>query len=442
MENTFKQYIGTRAVAASFSTGKAAYKHDIRQTLKKNVSQELSKDNVILIDNIQGQAIETVINKKMQPYIDEYNQKQRRKDRKITGTYTEWHNQNKTLKKTRFIYEFVGQIGEHEDLGKAYYEAQGEERAKLRQEFIKIYTEEIQDFKERYPHLEIQWATIHFDEEAGTPHFHLAITPYGEFEKQGLSLKVSIGRALECDGIMRVKDKKEAEREGGYQLTKLYNQVRRGMEQKHILSMGFQVKEHQHGRKHQTTEEWEAIQELKAEKEIAQKETDRAKQEAKAYTDYSKELKDIHEAASRDSYKPQEVERVTVGTFKKKEVIQMSEDNFQSLKSSADVKAIERQVQTKIQEQQKAAEKLVQNLTTDKEEEMQTQIQNLQQQLAKAKDEIKEKEKAIEKLKEKMQKVKEFLQSFNLIESFKRWYEKKQEQEQEFYFEGQTLEKD
>ena len=422
MENTFKQYIGTRAIAASFSTGKAAYKHDIRQTLKKNVSAELSKDNVILMDNLQGQTIEAVINKKMQPYIDEYNQKQRRKDRKITGTYTEWHNQNRTLKKTKFIYEFVGQIGEHEDLGKAYYEAQGEERERLRQEFIKTYTEEIQDFKEKYPHLEIQWATIHFDEEQGTPHFHLAVTPYGEFEKQGLSLKVSIGRALENDGIMRVKDKKEAEREGGYQLTKLYNQIRQSMEQKHILSMGVQVKEHQHGRKHQTTEEWEAIQELKAEKEIAQKETDRAKQEAKAYTDYSKELKDIHEAASRDSYKPQEVERVTVGTFKKKEIIQMSEDNFQALKSSADVKAIERQVQTKIQEQQKAAEKLVQNLTTDKEEEMQAQIQDLQQ--------------------EKMQKIKEFLQSFNLIESFKKWYERKKEQEQEFYFEGQTLEKD
>ena len=278
------------------------------------------------------------------------------------------------------------------------------------------------------------WAAIHFDEPAGTPHLHMAFQPIGSFEKQGLSYKVSIGRALEQDGIERVKDRKEAQRLGGYQLTKLYHQVRKEMEQE-LIRQGHTIKEPVKGKKHTTLEEWEAIKELEKEKE-------RAKKEAAAYITYEQELKDISEAANRPREDPSKVQRVQVkdGTFKKKEVVQMDEQTFESYKASADVKAIERRVESKIKEQEKAAQKLIQGLTTEKEEALQSQVQDLQQQLQQAKNEIKEKEKLIKKMKEKMEMVKDFMQSLNILQRFKNWYEQKQIERNDFYFEGRVKE--
>lgn len=419
-------------LSASFSTGKAAYRHDIKDRTKKNIDQSLSKDNVILKDVLQGKSIERYTDELMQPVIDKYNEKQQKESRKIKVPYTEWHKSNKTLQKTQLVYEAVAQIGEHESLGKMYYEAEGEKREKLHRYFEEQYKKVLKDFERNYPHLKVMWAAIHFDEPAGTPHLHMAFQPIGSFEKQGLSYKVSIGRALEQDGIERVKDRKEAQRLGGYQLTKLYHQVRKEMEQE-LIRQGHTIKEPVKGKKHTTLEEWEAIKEL---------EKERAKKEAEAYITYEQELKDISEAANRPREDPSKVQRVQVkdGTFKKKEVIQMDEQTFESYKASADVKAIERRVESKIKEQEKAAQKLIQGLTTEKEEALQNQVQDLQQQLQQAKNEIKEKEKLIKKMKEKMEMVKEFMQSLNILQRFKNWYEQKQIERNDFYFEGRVKE--
>lgn len=249
-------------LSASVSTGREAHDHDIRKTLKRNVTPELSKDNVILIDNLQDQKPDDYINGLMQPYIDEYNAKQKRKDRKINKTYIEYHKNNKNLEKTKFFYEMVCQVGEHNDLGKRYYEAQGEERAQIRQEFIDTYTDLVKMFQEKYPNLKIGWATLHFDEEAGTPHMHLCVTPIGEGYKKGLNYQISIGKALSNCGVERLESKKEAQELGGYQLIKFYKQVQDYMEQEYIIKRGHEVKPHEKGKKHQTLEEWEALQSL------------------------------------------------------------------------------------------------------------------------------------------------------------------------------------
>ena len=421
-------------LAASFSTGKPAYGHDVKNRTKKNIDQRLSKDNIILKDVLQGKSIEKYTDELMQPVIDKYNEKQQKESRKIKTSYTEWHKSNKTLQKTQLVYEAVAQIGEHENLGKMYYEAEGEKREKLHRYFEEQYKKVLEDFEKNYPHLKVMWAAIHFDEPAGTPHLHIAFQPIGSFEKQGLSYKVSIGRALEQDGIERVKDRKEAQRLGGYQLTKLYHQIRKEME-KELIRQGHTIKEPTKGKKHTTLEEWEAIQELNKEKE-------RAKKEAEAYITYEQELKDIKEAASRPREDPDKVQRVQVkdGAFKKKEVIQMDEQTFESYKASADVKAIERRVESKIKEQEKAAQRLIQGLTTEKEEQLQSQVQDLQKQLKQAQEKIKEKDKIIKLMKTKMELVKEFMQNLNVMQKFKSWYEQKQIEKEGFYFEGQTKE--
>ena len=427
-------------IAASFSTGKEAYAHDIRKSIKGNVDKDRIQDNITLIDELQGKSIDSYIDSMMQPTIDEYNAKQKKKCRRIDTPYTEWHKSNKTLSQSKLVYEAVAQVGEHETLGKRYYEAEGQEKEELKKYFEDFYKQLLQQFQEKYPHLKVLWATIHFDEPRGTPHCHIAFSPIGEYEKQGMSKKISIGRALELDGITRVKDKTEAMKLGGYQLTKLYREVKRDMEQM-LLQQGFTLKQEQHGKKHQTVEEWEAVQALKQEQVEEQKKLEQTQKQAAAYIDFSKELEDIKEAANRGAYDTKQIQKVQVRDgFKKKEVYQMDETTFRQMQSTADTKAIQRSVEHQIVQQQKAAQKLVQSLTTEKEEQLQDQIQDLRQELAHAHATIKEKDRTIKKLQQKLEDAKEFIQSLGIVQKFKAWYEQRQMEREGFYFEGQTIE--
>ena len=191
-------------ISASFSTGHTAYKHDIREgQIPKNVDQSLSHYNLVLVDKLQGKSIEEYTDEKMQPYIDEYNAKKKRPCLRINKSYSEWHKTESKNKTCPLVYEACVQIGDHETLGKIWYENQKSEG--LRQFFIKQYTDILEHMQKEYPHLEIVWATIHMDEPHGTPHLHIAYQPIGGKYKQGLSHQISICNALTCDGIERVK---------------------------------------------------------------------------------------------------------------------------------------------------------------------------------------------------------------------------------------------
>lgn len=424
-------------LSASFSTGHVAYMHDIRKSFKENITRELSKDNIILKDILQGRTVEEYLDELMVPYIEQYNAKQKREERKIRTGYCEWHNNNKTLKQSKLVYEAVAQFGEHENLGKLYYESTGEQREKMHRYFEMQYTKLLEEFERKYPHLHVLWATIHFDEERGTPHIHIAYTPIGTFEKQGLSHKVSIGRALEQDGIKRVKSRAEAVKLGGYQLARLYKDIKQSMEQE-LIRQGHTIKQEEHDKKHQTVEEWEAIQELQQEKAQMQKEVEQTIKRAEAYMTYEQELKAIHEAANRPKTNTSEVQRVQVkdGFRKTKEMVQLSPENFEAYKSSADTKAIERSVEMKIQQQTQATKKLMQSITTEKEEQLQEQIHNLQQEVQEVRRQLKEKDKVINRLRKNLQLVKEFLQSLNIYHRFTQWLEHKQIEREEFHFDG------
>lgn len=250
-------------IGASFSTGRVAYAHDLRITHTNNVDTELSKDNVTLVDNLQGKSIEEYTNERMQPVIDQYNAKQRRKDRKINVPYCDYFNNQKDH--GQLAYEAVLQYGEHDDLGKRYYEATTpEEKAKIRQQYVNVYRYMLNVMKEKYPHLEILYATIHFDEPLGTPHMHICYQGIGKNYKQGLSEQVSIGNALSCCGVERVKSRAEAQELGGYQLTRFYHDIRH----KYFIPLlqnrlKYEIKEEQHGVKHDEPDIYKAKQEAK-----------------------------------------------------------------------------------------------------------------------------------------------------------------------------------
>lgn len=238
-------------VGASFSTGRVAYKHDTRETISPNVTKDLIGDDIVLEDNLMGESIEDYTNKVMQPYIDEYNNKQKRKDRRIKGTYTEYFYKLKDHGK--LSYEAVCQFGEAETIGQAYYKAENpEEKAELKNQFVDVYTCFFQELKKKYPHISILYATIHFDEENGTPHMHIGYQPIGEGYKQGLSHQVSLSKALSLDGIERVTKRADIDKYGGYQVARWYYEVRHGLLEPLVKEKGYSLKPEVKGRRHYT----------------------------------------------------------------------------------------------------------------------------------------------------------------------------------------------
>ena len=85
-------------IAASMSVGRLAPKHSLNidniRVISKNVTPKLIRDDVVILDRLRGQngkhlTIEEYTDQHFQPYIDQYNAKQRRKDRQIQTGYND-----------------------------------------------------------------------------------------------------------------------------------------------------------------------------------------------------------------------------------------------------------------------------------------------------------------------------------------------------------------
>ena len=243
-------------VAVSMSVGRVAQMHDMRKSLTPNVDASLSQDNLVLMNRLRNRSIEEYTNQRMQQYIDEYNSKQKRADRKINTDYVTYFNSQKNH--GQLAYEVVIQFGEHDTLGKLYYDknTSPELKQKLYSDYRKAYLQAVTQFQKNFPHLEILYATVHFDEPGGTPHLHLCYQPIGEKYQKGLSHQVSIGNALACDGIERVKSRAEAQ-EGGFQCSRLYNTFRHNFLMPIVQRLGYtNLKEEKHGVRHKEPEEY------------------------------------------------------------------------------------------------------------------------------------------------------------------------------------------
>lgn len=306
-------------VGCSATVGKAAYDHDVRNSIAKNVNRELIGTNVVLVDEIgkykerwieQNKAkpegerkavpstsklIYGYIDEKMQPYMDEWN-KGKKPCRRFKGTYTEWHKeQRKTSsgnnKKGDLIYEMVLQFGEGETIGKKYYDAVEAlktdrnnpillaEYKKYRKEFIKVYTKWTHDIEKMG--LKVLWATIHFDEGKrivdgqeinGTPHLHLCVCPITDPERisfqRGPAAQVSMFKTLEAAGIHRKE--KRAELTGGkdinlYQLGRFFAKFRE-IQERDVEELGYTIKERSEHRPHLSQELF--IETKRAEKQL------------------------------------------------------------------------------------------------------------------------------------------------------------------------------
>ena len=205
-------------LSSSMSMGRVAYEHDVRNsTQMKNVDYSKSNQNMILIDKLKdepGKGMERIASytdKKYQKYIDEYN-KGKKPCRQIKETYSKHFNEcqskaiNAGRKPAQLAYEVVIQMGNHDNIGKEFYDSwkmNDRTPEQLKTYFTMIYSDVLREFEERFKHFDVLMASIHFDEPNGTPHMHVIFQPDGQGYEKGLSQQVSLSRALACDGFER-----------------------------------------------------------------------------------------------------------------------------------------------------------------------------------------------------------------------------------------------
>ncbi|WP_266016213.1 plasmid recombination protein, partial [Klebsiella pneumoniae] len=111
----------------------------------------------------------------------DYNDKQKRSDRKIKNYY----DQVKAGKKTSLQQEMILQVG-----GREHFE-ENPENQKLANEVLKEWFDK---FEERNPNLKVYNAVIHNDE--ASPHMHLNFVPVATGYQRGMDKQVSFDKAI------------------------------------------------------------------------------------------------------------------------------------------------------------------------------------------------------------------------------------------------------
>jgi hypothetical protein len=162
---------------------KGSIGHNNREFIAPNVDKNRTHENKILV----REDIQKIYHELFDNALDEYNAKQKRKDRRIKNYY-EHINHSKQEKP---FYEVLFQIGNTEDTHCGTREADLATKA---------LTEFVKGFQNRNPHIRVFNAVIHLDEE--TPHVHIDFVPFATEQKRGLSTRNSLSKALEQQGFV------------------------------------------------------------------------------------------------------------------------------------------------------------------------------------------------------------------------------------------------
>ena len=167
----------------SISMGKGSLTHNNRIFVAKNVDRERIADNVIY----KREDIREVYHTLFDEALEEYNHRQKRKDRRIPDYY----EKIRQSRQEKLFYEMIVQIGNRDDMGTDY-----REMASLSKEILSEYME---GFQERNPNLYVFNAVLHMDE--ATPHLHIDYVPYITDSKRGLRVRNSMKGALAAQGF-------------------------------------------------------------------------------------------------------------------------------------------------------------------------------------------------------------------------------------------------
>lgn len=174
-----------------------------------------SSENVYLIQR----DLKALYREEFSESLKNYNNKQKRSDRRIKDYY----NHIKASKKTALQQEMIIQVGDKDDF------CDNQENVEKANEVLKAWFD---GFQERNPNLKVYNAVIHNDE--ASPHMHLNFVPVASGYKRGLEKQVAFDRAIMQQDSTLDKDRPFDDwREKEVQLLeKLLKE--RGIERKHV----------------------------------------------------------------------------------------------------------------------------------------------------------------------------------------------------------------
>lgn len=161
----------------SAMVGKGSVTHNSRSFTAENVDSERTHLNI----DYCNEPIKKVYHELFDEALKQYNDKQKRKDRKISDYY----KHIESGKQEKLFYEIIFQIGNMEDMS-----AKGEHAELARTVLDEYY----QGFQERNPYLRVFSAHLHMDE--ATPHIHIDFIPFTTGSNRGLETRVSLKQAL------------------------------------------------------------------------------------------------------------------------------------------------------------------------------------------------------------------------------------------------------
>ena len=183
----------------SFVKGKGSLSHNNREFVADNVDKYRMDWNKYYIQQPLREAYDQIFGQA----IEEYNAKQKRKDRWVTDYLTDIKNSGNNEKT---FYEIVVQIGRKEDTG-----VLGEDgKLSIDAEAAKMILDEyVRTFQERNPNLYLFNAVLHMDE--ATPHLHLDYIPVAHGYKTKMHTRNSLTKALQEMGIEPATSKLDTE---------------------------------------------------------------------------------------------------------------------------------------------------------------------------------------------------------------------------------------
>lgn len=171
----------------SITIGKGSIGHNNRAFFADNIDSTRSQNNIIF----HKENIKKVYQELFGTALEEYNAKQKRKDRIIKDYYDHiFHS-----KQEKPFCELIIQVGNKDDT--PCNSDEGKLTAQVLIEFEK-------DFQKRNPHIRVFNLVLHMDEH--TPHLHIDFVPFATNQKRGLSTRNALTKALEQQGFI-AKDK-------------------------------------------------------------------------------------------------------------------------------------------------------------------------------------------------------------------------------------------
>lgn len=181
----------------SMPQGKGSQLHNRRdyekigKDIPENIDQNLTEQNITIVDKNIKEAYQEIFGEALQ----EYNQKQKRADRKIEDYY---EHISKSKNGEKLFYEDVLQWGKKEDF------QNNPELKETAKECLKEYAE---SFEKRNPNLKLIGAYIHMDEVS--PHLHLDYVPVAHGYSRGLKTRNSLDKAMKEMGFQPEKESRK-----------------------------------------------------------------------------------------------------------------------------------------------------------------------------------------------------------------------------------------